>query len=94
MGELIFLCHEDQEIICFLEYVNLFLPIIAESLKDYLGPAGIRWGFGPGAKGEEVKWELRKKNNNNKVLFISNDLQISQCNLLNMFLNYLLVNFS
>lgn len=51
MGELVFLLHEDQEIICFLEYVSLFLPIFAESLKEYLGAAEMREGWGPGGKG-------------------------------------------
>ncbi len=67
MGELVFLFHEDQEIICFLEYVSLFLPIFAESLKEYLGAAGMGEGLGLGER-EEVKWELTKK-----VFFISNN---------------------
>lgn len=60
MGKLVFLCHEDQEIICFLEYVNLFLPILSESLKKHLGAARTGRGGGgeSGARGEEVKWKL------------------------------------
>lgn len=61
MGELVFLCHEDQEIICFLEYVNILLPITAEFLKEYLGARGMGWGLGPGVRGEERKQELKKK---------------------------------
>ena len=60
MGELVFLCHEDQEITCFLKYVDLFLPIFAESLNEYLGAGGMGVGVGLGARGEEVKWELKK----------------------------------
>lgn len=52
MGELVFLCHEDQEIICVLEYVNLFLPIFSESLKEHLGAARTRGDRGKGRKGE------------------------------------------
>lgn len=54
MGKLVFLCHEDQEIICFLEYVNIFLPTTAESLKEYLGAARMGWALGPGARGGVV----------------------------------------
>ena len=61
MGELVFLCHEDQEIICFLEYVNIFLPITAEFLKEYLGAKGIGMGIGTWGKGRREKTGAEEK---------------------------------
>lgn len=80
MGELVFLCHEDLEIIWFLEYVNLFLPIFAKSPKEYLGAAkmeGKGWS-GSGGKGDG------KMGAHKKVFFISNDAKISLFNLLDI----------
>ena len=88
MGKLVFSCHEDQEIICFLEDVSIFLPTTAEFLKKYLGIRRMGWGLGPGVRGKREKTGAEEKKKKERFLKISNEAQISLFNELALKLSF------